>query len=277
MTEAKATTTRSRAKKVEEVEEAEAGAATMVPETTPASDLNIYQRINLISQEAGALAPEAKGGVPFAFRGIDGTVAHLSYFMNKYGVIAAPGVVSHIVTEREVLGRDGNPSGRIVKTSQVEVMYKFYGPAGDFVEVTTPGLADDFADRSSAQAMSVAYRIALLQLFHLPTHTKEPEETGQDVISQREAIANGSATSNVPQAVQQAQAASGGAAAKSLVQLQAEAKAIGKALNLGVAELNSMGAEVNGGADTSAWFNDHGSMVKLVEALKAKQVAARAS
>ena len=55
-------------------------------------ELNIFQRINAISLEAGALAPESKGGVPFAFRGIDGTVAHLTPFLHKYGVFAAPKV-----------------------------------------------------------------------------------------------------------------------------------------------------------------------------------------
>lgn len=232
--------TRARAAKVEE-----------------APTMNIYQRIAAISREAGALAPESKGGVPFAFRGIDGTVAHLSGLLNQYEVFAVPQIQSHIITERDA----GN---RVVKTAQVEVKYIFFGPDGDSVEVTTPGLADDFADRASAQAMSVAFRIALLQLFHLPTHTREPEETGEDVMQNR-----GAAKSSAPAALQKANAVKAGAA-DTLLQLQTKAKALGKNLGLEVAELNAMGAELSGGKSPEVWFVDPTVMGKLVEALEAK-------
>ena len=81
-------------------------------------ELNIFQRINAISLEAGALAPESKGGVPFAFRGIDGTVAHLTPFLHKYGVFAAPKVLEAKVREREV-------GSRVVKKTEVVVEYTF--------------------------------------------------------------------------------------------------------------------------------------------------------
>lgn len=135
---------------------------------------NIYNRINLISQEAGALKPEKSGGVPFPFRGIDGTVNHLSPLLRKYGVIYLPKVTSHKVSSREV-------GTKTVTQSEIETTFTFVAPDGSSVEVTTAGLAQDFADRSAAQAQSVALRVALLQLFALPTQTKEPEETGQIV------------------------------------------------------------------------------------------------
>lgn len=273
MTEAKTTTARSRAKKTETPEEATETEVTEEVSAPAAPDaaLTIFERINLISKEAGALAPEAKGGVPFAFRGIDGTVAHLSYFLNKYGVFAAPKVLSHIVLEREVMDRNGNASGRVVKTTQVEVEYTFYGPAGDSIAVVTPGLADDFADRATAQAMSVAYRIALLQLFHLPTHTREPEETGEDVIATRTAVAN-----TTPAVAQRAAAASAGPApATSIGQLQAKAKALGSNLGIESDDLNAMGSRISNGADPGVWFNDPAVMSALVAELEAKRGASQ--
>lgn len=230
--------------------------ATKAKDPGPAENLNIYQRIAAISAESGALAPEAKGGVPFAFRGIDGTVAHLTPFLNKYGVFLAPQVQSHIVTPNMV----GN---RTVKTSEVEVTYVVYGPDGKSdIEVTVPGLADDFADRSSAQAMSVAYRIALLQLFHLPTHSKEPEETGQDV-------ANAATTQapRGPKAVETAKATP--APAGNIVKLQSEAKALGKALGKEPEQLNALAQELKG--DIEDWFNSPVVMKKIVETLEAEQ------
>lgn len=227
------------------------------------AEMNIYQRINAISQEAGALAPESKNGVPFAFRGIDGTVAHLTPFMHKYGVFAAPRVLSHVVTEREA----GN---RVVKTTQLEVEFTFYGPDGSSVTTVTGGLADDFGDRSTAQAASVAYRIALLQLFHLPTHTKEPEETGQEVINARDT--GQTSAPRGPNAVEKAKAATAPAGA-GVSELQQKAKALGRKVGKTPAELNAKGAELSGGKEQAEWFNDPFIMEQIVDWLTAEDNA----
>lgn len=132
---------------------------------------NIYQIISTISKEAGALAPEKAGGVPFAFRGVDQVVGHLAPLLDKYGVITVPTVLEHRVSSA--------PSGnKVVTTSEILTRFAFFAPDGTSVEATTAGLANDYADRSAAQAQSVAYRVALLQTFHLPTHSPEPEQTG---------------------------------------------------------------------------------------------------
>lgn len=241
-------------------------AKTATKVTDPTEGLTIYERIAAISAEAGALAPEAKGGVPFAFRGIDGTVAHLSPLLNKYKVFATPEIINHNVVERELTDKQGNITGRVVKTAIIEVKYTFYGPTGDSVTVTVPGLADDFADRASAQAMSVAYRIALLQLFHLPTHTKEPEETGEEAMKSRAASA--------VEAAQAKSAPAAPAAPGGIKRLQVEAKRLGQELKMDSAELNGLGAKLSNGAEPSVWFNDPAVMQSLVSALMEKSAGA---
>lgn len=139
------------------------------------TDMNIYQIISKIGQEAGALAPEKTGGVPFAFRGVDGTVAHLVPHLRKYGVITVPEVIDQQVTQREV----GN--NKTITQTQITTRFHFYAPDGTSVTATTAGLAQDYSDRSTSQAQSVAFRIALLQTFTLPTHDKEPELAGEEV------------------------------------------------------------------------------------------------
>lgn len=139
---------------------------------------NIYQIISRISQEAGALAPVQTSGVPFPFRGIDGTVNHLAPFLNKYGVVTVPTVIEHEVSAREV----GN---KVVKTAKILADFTFYAPDGSSITATTAGLADDYSDRCSAQAQSVAFRVALLQTFTLPTQNNE-EAASQAVIDQTE-------------------------------------------------------------------------------------------
>lgn len=136
--------------------------------------LNIYQIISKISAEAGALAPEAKNGVPFAFRGVDAVVNHLAPLLREYGVITVPEVLEHRVTSRDL------PQNKALTQSEVLVAFHFYAPDGTQVIATTAGLAQDYADRSTAQAQSVAYRVALLQTFTLPTTDKDPEERGED-------------------------------------------------------------------------------------------------
>jgi hypothetical protein len=219
---------------VEELKAQASGASEPVPES-----LSIYERINRISKEAGALAPEAKGGVPFAFRGIDGTVAHLTPFLHKYGVFLSPETIIAQVTPNAV-------GQRTVKTTETLVQYNVYGPEGKSdITLVVPGLADDFADRSTAQAMSVAYRIALLQLFHLPTHTKEPEETGGAV-----------ADTIAKEAAAPARPAPGPAPATGAKVILDKIVEIAGTKGINTEALNQKGTEVSGGKPSSVWFGD---------------------
>ena len=138
---------------------------------------NIFELITLISREAGALekTKEAGSGVPFPFRGIDGTINHLAPFLTKYGVVMVPEVLEEEITGREVGGN------KFITQTRVKTKFTFYAPDGSHVSAVTTGLAQDYADRSTAQAQSVALRVALLQTFFLPTQTIEPEAMGEQV------------------------------------------------------------------------------------------------
>jgi hypothetical protein len=230
-------------------------AAKVEPEPT----FNITQAIAKVREEAGALAPASKNGVPFAFRGIDGTVAHLVPFLNKYGIITVPNVVYCNVSERQ------DEKGRTLKTSDVLVAYDFIAPDGSKVSATTPGLADDYADRSTAQAMSVAFRIALLQTFTLPTHSPEPEETGQAVLDQRSAPRSANA-------VEKARASAAGGEDK-LPGLQTKAKVLGGRLKKTAKDLNDLGTKLSEGTEVTDWYNSEVIMAKLVDALEAEATA----
>lgn len=139
---------------------------------------SIYQRILDIAAEVGVLEPTKNGGVPFAFRGIDATVAHLSPLLNKHGVFVVPHKAEQFINQRDV-------GTKVVSKSELTVTYRFYGADGDFLEAQVPAQADDFADRSSAQAMSVALRILLLQTFHIPAFGNE-EQASEDTKNARE-------------------------------------------------------------------------------------------
>lgn len=148
--------------------------------------MTIHKIIGEIANEAGALAPEKTGGVPFPFRGIDSTINHLAPLLNKHGVFSTSRITSKDTSTREI----GN--GKAITQSDLTMEFTFHAPDGSSVTTEVAGLAQDYADRSAAQAQSVAYRVALLQLFHLPTQTKEPEQAGEE--TQAEIAKAGGAT-----------------------------------------------------------------------------------
>jgi len=105
----------------------------------------------------------------YKFRGVDDVVNAVGPVLRKHGVIVLP--VMEKATYRDVLTSRGKPS----RESTVEVRYRFYGPKGDFIEAVVPGEAMDFGDKGVAKAMSVAYRIVLLQALCIPTDEPEPD------------------------------------------------------------------------------------------------------
>jgi len=105
----------------------------------------------------------------YTFRGIDAVVNAVGPVFRKYGVVAVP--LLENAGYRDVQTSRGKPS----RECTVRVRYRFYGPAGDYLEAVVPGESMDFGDKGTAKAMSVAYRIALLQLLTIPTHEPEPD------------------------------------------------------------------------------------------------------
>ena len=105
----------------------------------------------------------------YTFRGIDAVVNAVGPVFRKYGVVAVPFLEN--AGYRDVQTSRGKPS----RECTVRVRYRFYGPAGDYLEAVVPGESMDFGDKGTAKAMSVAYRIALLQLLTIPTHEPEPD------------------------------------------------------------------------------------------------------
>ncbi|HEX6970247.1 MAG TPA: ERF family protein [Micromonosporaceae bacterium] len=105
----------------------------------------------------------------YVFRGIDAVVNAVGPALRKHRVIALP--YASTAQYRDVQTSTGKPS----RECTVSVTYRFYGPAGDFLECTVPGESMDFGDKGAPKAMSVAYRIALLQALCIPTDDPEPD------------------------------------------------------------------------------------------------------
>lgn len=140
---------------------------------------NVVQAMAAVMEEVRAVKKDGQfngGGVRYNFRGIDGVVNAVGPALRKFGVVVVP--ASTTVEYRDVTTSGGKPS----RESTVNVVYKVYGPGGanDFITINVPGEALDSSDKGTAKAMSVAFRIALLQAFSLPTEDVDPDDVREE-------------------------------------------------------------------------------------------------
>ncbi|MBF6330838.1 ERF family protein [Nocardia transvalensis] len=134
--------------------------------------MNVYQTVAEVMREVGAVRKDQKNlAQKFSFRGVDQVVNACAGPMRNHGLIVAP--IGTNLDVREITSGGGKRQAWVTGT----VQYGVYGPEGDRmadpIEAGTE--ATDFADKATAKAMSVAYRIALLQLFNLPTDDPDPD------------------------------------------------------------------------------------------------------
>lgn len=104
----------------------------------------------------------------FFFRGIDAMVNAAGPLLRKHGVLCLPKTLKADL--RTVTTRQGEAT-----YAWVQVRYRFVGPAGDRITVTVPGEAMDVGDKALSKAMSVAWRIALIQALAVPTGERDPD------------------------------------------------------------------------------------------------------
>lgn len=106
----------------------------------------------------------------FNFRGIDAVVNAVSPALKKHGVVVTPNVVDYQYATVEV-GIKRTLMGHV----RLTVEYTFTGPMGDSLTTCVVSEAMDSGDKATAKAMSVAFRIALLQSLSLPTDEPDPD------------------------------------------------------------------------------------------------------
>lgn len=108
-------------------------------------------------------------GAKFKFRGIDAVVNAVGPALRRHRVVVVPQLVS--IDHRDVQ----TSGGKNARETCVVVRYVWTGPDGSTLETSVPGEAMDNGDKGTAKAMSVAFRIALLQALCLPTDDADPD------------------------------------------------------------------------------------------------------
>jgi hypothetical protein len=123
-------------------------------------------------------------GQKYKFRGIDAVMNAAGPAMRAHGVVVTPHRVRDITYADVIVGKNRTEMISV----RVMVTYRIRGPLGDHLDVTVPGEAFDSGDKGTAKAMSVAYRIMLLQSLTLPTDDDDPDAvTHERSTSQAEA------------------------------------------------------------------------------------------
>jgi hypothetical protein len=132
----------------------------------------IYGKLAAVMAELPAVGKDSVNQQQgWNFRGVDAVVNAISPALRKHGVVVVPQVVECSYRDTTTAGRDPRPTREVT----VRVSYTFYAEDGSSVTATVPGESLDQSDKGSAKAMSVAFRIALLQVFALPTSEPDPD------------------------------------------------------------------------------------------------------
>lgn len=132
--------------------------------------LSVVEALSKVMEDVRAVAKADRNTQQnYSFRGVDAVMNAVGPALRTHGVVVMP--ICEEANYRDVTTSTGKPS----RECTVLVRYRFYGPKGDFIEAVTPGESMDFGDKGAPKAMSVAYRIVLLQALCLPTHEAEPD------------------------------------------------------------------------------------------------------
>jgi len=141
----------------------------------------IYTRMSDVMNEISSVAKdERNAGQGFNFRGIDAVVNAVGPALRKHGVIVVPRVQDCQYGTIEI-GEKRKATAHV----RVIVEYVFYAGDGSSISCTTAGEAMDQGDKATAKAMSVAFRIALLQALALPTSEPDPDASSYERSSAR--------------------------------------------------------------------------------------------
>lgn len=118
----------------------------------------------------------------YNFRGIDAVVNAAGPALREHGVIVMPSLLDVIYRDVEV-----GKNRTLMRETTVRVRYTIIGPGGDPLVVpddpyfgVVPGESMDSGDKGTAKAMSVAYRIFLLQALTIPTSDPDPVESSYE-------------------------------------------------------------------------------------------------
>jgi len=138
----------------------------------------IYPAIIAIMREIEPISKDRKNDAQhYSFRGIDDVYNFVQPVLAKHGVFMRSEVLEKTREERLSKG------GTIMAFVQVKVRYSFVTTDASFVSTDSLGEGMDSGDKATPKAMSIAQKIAILQMFAIPTaDPKDPENDSPEPV-----------------------------------------------------------------------------------------------
>lgn len=136
------------------------------------TDTTVVQAVAAVMAEIKAVGKGDRNTAQnFSFRGIDSVLNAVGPALRKHGVVVMPHELKSVQTETVEVGQKRTPMAHVV----IRQVYRWYGPAGDYLDAEVPGEAMDAGDKGLSKAMSVAFRTCLIQGLALPTGDPDPD------------------------------------------------------------------------------------------------------
>lgn len=123
----------------------------------------IYQTINNVMSEIGAIGKGKRSQQGFLYRGVDDVMNALAPAFIRHKLFTVPEILEQKREERTT-GKGG-----LLIYSICKIRYTFYAEDGSHVEVVTIGEGMDSGDKATNKAMAIAFKYACFQLFCIPT------------------------------------------------------------------------------------------------------------
>lgn len=137
--------------------------------------MNIYESLNKVMAEVGAIGKTSKSTQGYQYRGIDAVMNALQPALIKNKVFISPEVLEHTREERQTA------KGGLLIYSIIKMKYKFYAEDGTCIEAVTIGEGMDSSDKSSNKAMSNAFKYACFQVLCIPTEEMLDSEASNPI------------------------------------------------------------------------------------------------
>lgn len=124
---------------------------------------NIFETINAVMAEVGAIGKDSWNKQGFKYRGIDAVMNAINPALIKNKLFIMPEVLSQKREERKT-----SNGGNLIY-SICTIKYTFYAEDGSSISATVIGEGMDSGDKATNKAMSVAFKYACFQVFCIPT------------------------------------------------------------------------------------------------------------
>ena len=127
----------------------------------------LSQALSDITSEVGVIEKKKQStGVTYAFRGIDEVMNKLNPLLSKHGVTLQNEICSHNLERREVTTSSGYVKNAYVATVHIRLIFSKGTEKEVWEEVA---MSEDYGDKAMTQAMSMAYKYAILRKFCILT------------------------------------------------------------------------------------------------------------